>query len=228
MIENQTECAEAAEAAEATEKQGVGTLQAEQQIRRSTEENHLEETNMVKLMIHGDMDAFDRLMKLYQPKALRVAYLISGSYADSEDIVQETFVACYLNRQGIKNPEAFKGWFYKTLSRNAWRVCRKQKREQPAEEIYPETIEAPGELLSDIVMKEEETVIYEAIRSLPIKHRTVIVLYYYNEMSIKEIAKACGCLEGTVKSRLYHGKQKLREILKQQESEGGTTWTILS
>ena len=77
-------------------------------------------------------------------------------------------------------------------------------------------------------MREEETLIYKAIRSLPVKHRTIMVLYYYNEMSIKEIAKACGCLEGTVKSRPYYGKQKLKEILKQQESEGGTAWTILS
>ncbi|MBQ7795908.1 MAG: RNA polymerase sigma factor [Lachnospiraceae bacterium] len=188
----------------------------------------MEETELVKRMIDGDMDAFDRLMEIYQPKALRVAYLISASYADSEDIVQETFVACYLNRHGLKNPEAFKGWFYKTLSRNAWRVCRKKKREQPAEEIYPEEIEAPGEILSEIVMKEEETLIYEAICSLPVKHRTVLVLYYYNQMSIKEIAKVCGCLEGTVKSRLHHAKMKLKEILEQEESKGGSAWTILS
>ena len=176
-------------------------------------EGQEKETVLVKSMINGDMDAFDCLMKLYQPKALRVAYLISGSYADSEDIVQETFVACYLNRQEIREPKAFKGWFYKTLSRNAWRICRKQKREKPAEEIYPEELIAPGEMLEDLVMKEEETLLYEAILLLPVKHRTVLVLYYYNEMSIKEIAKACGCLEGTVKSRLHHGKKKLREIL---------------
>lgn len=187
-----------------------------------------EETALVISMIHGDMDAFDRLMKIYQPKALRVAYLISGSYADSEDIVQETFVACYLNRQEIKNPKAFKSWFYKTLSRNAWRVCRRQNRETPTEEVYKDGSAAPGEVLKELIMREEETLIYEAIRSLPVKHRTILVLYYYNEMSIKEIAKACGCLDGTVKSRLYHGKQKLKEILKQQESEGGTAWTILS
>ncbi len=202
--------------------------QRQECVGRISEMPQSEETALARNMIKGDMDAFDRLMELYQPKALRVAYLISGSYADSEDIVQETFVACYLNRQGIQNPEAFKGWFYKTLSRNAWRVCRKQRKEQPTEEVYPEEVAAPGEMLKELVMKEEETLLYEAIRELPVKHRMVIVLYYYNEMSIKEIAKAVGCLEGTVKSRLHHGKQKLREILEQQESKGGTTWTILS
>ena len=186
------------------------------------------EIGLVKQMIAGDLDAFDRLMELYQPKALRVAYLISGSYADSEDIVQETFVACYVKRREIRNPEAFKSWFYRTLSRNAWRVCRKKKREQPSEELFSEEMKAPGELLNEMVQKEEEELIYQAICSLPIKQRTVVVFYYYNQMPIKEIAKALGCLEGTVKSRLYHAKRKLREILEQEESKGGSTWTILS
>ena len=192
------------------------------------QEESLKELCLVKEMIAGDMDAFDRLMEIYQPKALRVAYLISGNYADSEDIVQETFVACYMNRQEIRSAEAFKSWFYRTLSRKAWRICRKKKKEQPSEEIFSEEVEAPGELLSDMVQKEEERMIFRAICSLPVKHRTVVVLYYYNQMSVKEIAKTLGCLEGTVKSRLYHAKQKLKSILEQEESKGGSTWTILS
>ena len=192
------------------------------------QEEYLKELCLVKKMITGDMDAFDRLMEIYQPKALRVAYLISGNYADSEDIVQETFVACYMNRREIRSPEAFKSWFYRILSRNAWCVCRKKKKEQPSAEIFSEEAEAPGELLRDMVQKEEERMIFQAICSLPVKHRTVVVLYYYNQMSVKEIAKTLGCLEGPVKSRLYHAKQKLKSILKQEESKGASTWTILS
>lgn len=186
----------------------------------------MEEQELVKQMIAGDKTAFDLLMEHYQMKALRAAYLISGNYADSEDIVQETFVACYLHRNQIKNPQAFQGWFYKTLSRNAWRLCKKRKREQPTEEVYPEHMAASEDLLGEMVMKEEENRLYEALLQLSVKHRTVLVLYYYNQMSIKEIAKICGCLEGTVKSRLHHGKVKLKEILEQ--GEGGAAWTILS
>ena len=157
----------------------------------------MEEAELVRKMISGDKDAFAGLMEIYQKQALRAAYLISGNYADSEDIVQETFTSCYINRKQIRDPEAFKGWFYKTLSRTAWRVCRKARREQPAEEV-------------------------------PVKQRTVIILYYYNEMTIKEIAASCGCLEGTVKSRLFHGKARLKEALTKQDQKGGATWTILS
>ena len=172
----------------------------------------MEEAELVRKMISGDKDAFAGLMEIYQKQALRAAYLISGNYADSEDIV----------------PEAFTGWFDKPLSRTAWRVCRKARREQPAEEVYPEEKEAPGGLLSRVILKEEEQALYREILRLPVKQRTVIILYYYNEMTIKEIAAACRCLEGTVKSRLFHGKARLKEALTKQDQKGGATWTILS
>ncbi|MFR8393234.1 MAG: RNA polymerase sigma factor [Pilosibacter sp.] len=56
--------------------------------------------------------------------------------------------------------------------------------------------------------------------------RKRLILYYYNGMPIREIAKVCGVFEGTVKSRLYHAKEQLKKVLTQEE--GGKTWTILS
>lgn len=188
----------------------------------------MEDAELVKQMISGDMDAFDRLMEKYQTEALRAAYLISGSHADSEDIVQETFVSCYLNRNQIRNPEAFRGWFYKCLSRHAWRILGRKKREQPVEEVRDPDRPGPPQVLAELIKDEEEEELYRAISSLPVKQRTVIVLYYFNQMTIREIAGVCGCLEGTVKSRLFSGKARLRKILESEEEKGGRTWTILS
>ena len=192
----------------------------------------MDETELARQMISGNLEAFEALMDEYRPKALRAAYLISGNFADSEDIVQETFVDCYINRKKLKNPGAFMSWFYKILSRNAWRICRRAKREQPSEEVIQEEkktqdgISDDG-ILNHVVLKEEETALFEAVRKLPVKQRTVIILYYYNEMSVKEIAQVCGCMEGTVKSRLYHGKEKLKIMLEDHE-KGGAPRTILS
>lgn len=189
----------------------------------------MEEKELVCGMIAGETESFDRLMELYQKEALRAAYLISGNYADSEDIVQETFVSCYLNRNQLKDPERFRGWFYRTLSRTAWKICKKKKREQPVEEIFPEEKPGPSQVLSKVIRDEEERELYGAIAKLPVKQRTVIVLYYFNQMSIKEIAKTLGTMEGTVKSRLFHGKARIKELLTEgQKGEGGTVWTTLS
>ena len=55
--------------------------------------------------------------------------------------------------------------------------------------------------------------LYEAIAGLPVKQRTAVVLYYYNDMSTREIAGVMGCMEGTVKSRLHTARQKLKAVL---------------
>lgn len=98
-----------------------------------------ETAGLVRRMAEGDSQAFDRLMEFYYPKILRMAYLISGSHADSEDIVQETFVLCWMNRKKIKEPEYFGNWLYKTLTRkpggiagrtgknSRWRKCLGRK-----------------------------------------------------------------------------------------------------
>ena len=79
----------------------------------------MEDVLLVRRMMDGDREAFDELMKKTQREIIRLAYLISGSYADSEDIVQETFIQVYLNRRRIREPQYFERWLYKTLTREA-------------------------------------------------------------------------------------------------------------
>ncbi|MEI3180465.1 MAG: hypothetical protein V8S93_07865 [Lachnospiraceae bacterium] len=62
----------------------------------------MDEENIVRRMIDGDMEAFGTLMERYEKPALRAAWLISGNTADSEDIVQETFTARHLNRKKLR------------------------------------------------------------------------------------------------------------------------------
>lgn len=186
----------------------------------------MDEENIVRRMIAGDMDAFGELMKKYEKPALRVAWLISGNTADSEDIVQEAFTLCYLNRKKLRNPAVFRTWFYRILTRSAWKICKKAGKERPTEKPAPEHADSGKSVLENCIMKEEEQILYEAVEKLPPKQKTVLILYYYNDMSIREIAKVCGVFEGTVKSRLFHAKERLKELLAQEE--GGKTWTILS
>ena len=65
---------------------------------------------LARRMISGDRDAFDELMKQFYPGLLRAAYLIAGNRADSEDIVQETFAACWAGRMRIRDPEHIGNW----------------------------------------------------------------------------------------------------------------------
>ena len=174
---------------------------------------------LVRRMQAGDMDAFDQIFAMYQSRLLRTAWLISGNYADSEDIVQETFVKCYCNCGKLKNPAVFYAWLYQILTRTAWRYGRKQNRETPVEQFYDEDIQQDPDSspLEQVLKKEVQQDLYRSILALDQKQRTVVILYYFNELSTKEIGRITGCLEGTVKSRLYTARKSLEQRLRKEQ-----------
>lgn len=179
------------------------------------------EVELVKRMQLGDAEAFDRIFERYNHKLLRMAYLISGNYADSEDIVQEAFVTCYCNCKSLKDCSSFSSWLYRILTRTAWRYAKKRRQEEPTEVLYEHGEPESGNLPLEVVLRnEEQSLIYAAVNQLEMKQRTVIVLYYFNQLSTKEIGRVMGCMEGTVKSRLYTARKNLEQSIKEE----GTTW----
>lgn len=181
-----------------------------------------EQEILVRRMQEGDIEAFDRIFELYQGRLLRTAYLITGNHADSEDIVQETFVKCYLNCGKLRDPAGFSTWLYQIMTRTAWRYSGRKRREEPVEDLYekgePQTANLP---LENLLWKEQQEELYARIRKLNQKQRTVIILYYFNQMSTKEISRVLGCMEGTVKSRLYTARKTLGEGLREERKEYG-------
>ena len=103
-------------------------------------------------MQEGDLEAFEELMQRNQRELLRLAYLISGNHADSEDIVQETFVQAYVKRASIREPEHVKSWLIRMMTRIAWRYLKKKNREHPVGDTMEECNPAGNEL-SDSVLK---------------------------------------------------------------------------
>jgi len=177
----------------------------------------IEDQELVMLLQKGDLTAFDELFAKYQHMAVRTAYLITGNRAICEDIVQETFINCYRNIGKLKNPQGFRAWFYRILTRAAWRYGKAAGREIPTANIWEEadktdTDNSPGaDLQADM-----SRLLYTEITRLQPKLKTVVVLYYFNGLTTKEIAKAVGCLDGTVKSRLYTARQNLKKSMEAQ------------
>lgn len=179
----------------------------------------MEEIELIKQVQKGDMQAFEKLFEKYKHKAIKTAYLLTGNQAMSEDIVQEAFTTCYLSIKKLKHPEYFKTWFFKLLTHIAWRAMKKEKVLMPVAEIYEMIEDQAIRNNTHKVQEEKETLLYEEILKLNIKLQTTLILYYYNELTVKEIAKVMGCLEGTVKSRLHTGRMKLKEnLIKKQHS----------
>lgn len=160
------------------------------------------------------MNAFEEIFEIYKNKAIRYAYLITNNKFTSEDIVQETFVKCYLKIKDLKNVEQFKSWLFKILTRTAWDYMKKDKAVLPVEDIFEKAKnENIDKSLHSYIRNEESKMLRAEIDNLELKQKTVIVLYYFNGFTIKEIAKIMGCFEGTVKSRLHSARKNLKVAL---------------
>lgn len=169
------------------------------------------EEKLIPKILKGNEWAFRELYDLYATKAYRTALLITGNAHTAEDAVQETFIQCYRSLKKLKSPNAFGAYFYRTLTRTAWRLSSKDRLNLPLEDT----------LIADLPVEDKSYgELYGAIASLNIKLRTTIILFYFNDLSIKEIARITGTFEGTVKSRLYTAKQKLSNILKKEDFYG--------
>lgn len=181
----------------------------------------MDEINLIQRCKEGDMDAFSNLYERYSKQALRTVYLISGRNDIAEDVVQEAFIKCYKEIKSLKNPETFQAWFYRLLTRIVWRYCSKEKNHLFMEDINDgrDSI-ADSLILSDIAEKDElKEFINQAINKLRMPLKTTIILYYYNELSIKEISKVLGCFQGTVKSRLHNARKLLKKELGSEKFE---------
>lgn len=178
-----------------------------------------EEEIVIKIQ-SGDMKALGELFEIYKNQSLKYAYLITGSKHTSEDIVQEAFISCYNNVKSLKNPKFFKSWFFKILTRIAWRYAKKDKKSLPIDNIFEKADEKSIDTsIEQYLRKEQNNNIHEEIEKLDLKQKTVIVLYYFNGLTVKEIAKIMGCFEGTVKSRLHSARIKLKSSLTKYDDE---------
>ncbi|NRY03379.1 DNA-directed RNA polymerase specialized sigma24 family protein [Clostridium beijerinckii] len=74
----------------------------------------------------GEKEAFRELLKTVEKKALATAYFLSGNRGIAEDILQETYMKCFMEINKLQEPQAFKVWFFKILMRTGWKMTKKQ------------------------------------------------------------------------------------------------------
>jgi RNA polymerase sigma-70 factor (ECF subfamily) len=137
----------------------------------------------------------------------RFAYIQMKNYDDADDIYQEVWIRLLKQKEKIQPDEHLKAWLIKTTGscckdywKSAWvkRVFLEEQRDEAAVS-NPEN--------------EETGFVTACVARLPAKYRVVIHLYYYEEMSLREIAEALGRKENTVASQLARGREQLKKIM---------------
>lgn len=163
----------------------------------------------------GDCTAFEALYNKYKGQVYRTALAIVRDQGAAEDILQDCFIKVYTNIDRIDSSLPLVPWLYRVtvnLSYN-W-VTRRKRWLTPLETVIDRLTMHPRIAPEQAVEENElQQVVQEAIYSLNFEQRVVLILFYLTNFSIREIAYILDVPEGTVKSRLYYGREKLRQKL---------------
>lgn len=153
----------------------------------------------------GDKDLFVEIIDENLSAMYRVAKGILKSEDDIEDSIQNTILIAFEKLHTLKKHEYFKTWLIRILINECNKIFNSNKRISSYDEVEEEVVHDDYKNLD----------LSKAIETLSSEFKITTVLYYYEDMSIKDIGKVLGVAEGTVKSRLSRAREQLYEIMKE-------------
>ncbi len=177
----------------------------------------------IKQVKKGDQNAFAEIVELFKDKVYQLCYRMVGNAHDAEDIAQEAFIRAYVNINSYDTNRKFSTWLYRIATNLSIDRLRKRKPDYflDAEIDGTEGLTMYSQVPSDEPQPDEmvETLefqewIQQEINELPIMYRSVIVLKYIEELSLKEIGDILDLPIGTVKTRIHRGREALRKRLR--------------
>lgn len=188
-------------------------------------------TQIVTAFAGGDQDAFSDIYEMTRQNFYVYARkLVSekGGAADAEDILHDTYMEICRCIGTLKDPGAFTTWSKKILFNTAMQKLRREGREvltfdggeeEGRTDFFDMQENTDEEYIPGAELDKREVcqIVMETIDTLPPEQRMTVMAFYYDEMSVTEIAEAMECSEGTVKSRLFHGRQALKDRLESYE-----------
>ena len=181
-------------------------------------------TELMSATKRGDRAAYDRLVESLGRRAFTVARSLVGSHEDAQEMCQEAFLKTYRARETFREGEAFLPWFHRILRNTCFSFLRKRGRlkRQSLSGGAREEREDQGdwELVGDEPAPTEgperdeaAQAFWEGFRQLSARDREILSLRHFEDLSYKQIATALEIPEGTVMSRLFHARRRLRDQL---------------
>ncbi len=166
----------------------------------------------------GDPTAFKQIFYMYRSYAYNLVYKITGPKGDHEDLVQEVFFQVYLSIKSFQGDSSFKTWFHRVIINTCtarWRFQEAGKRISPKNTTSIDNLDYEIQSREAPISKQLElkNLVELALATLDDKLRVPLVLNVYSDMDLSEIAHTLEIPEGTVKSRLFTARQKIREYL---------------
>ncbi|HEV3343807.1 MAG TPA: sigma-70 family RNA polymerase sigma factor [Pirellulales bacterium] len=144
----------------------------------------------------------------------RYAFRLSGTACDAEDLTQQTFLAAHVHLAQLRQPENARAWLF-TILRHSYTKMRSKRLAVPATQFDINLDAFPEDVPEDLPIDQER--LQQAINDLPDEFKLVLLLFYFEECSYREIAERLSLPVGTVMSRLARAKARLRTKLFEPE-----------
>lgn len=168
----------------------------------------MDEVKLAKKAMHGNVNAYGQLIEIHKVYLYRTAYLYVKNEDAALDIVSECVVKAFSSIKNMKEPQYFKTWLTKILINVSKDYFRSHREQVPYDDL---PLCAPE---GDVSL-EEKWDLYAAIDILPEKYKNVIMLKYFDDLKVSEIAEILDLPEGSVKAYLSRGREELRKYLKE-------------
>lgn len=189
-----------------------------------------EERLLVEAIVSGQTERFEELVELYKDRIYNMAYRFTTDAHEAQDLTQEIFISLFKSLYSFKGRSALGTWIYRISLNRCLDWKRKQQRRRPfifnqvSQEAAQDVINKTSKPLSgpedDYLRREESKELHLAIKSLPEKYQTVIILYHFQQLSYQNISQILGVPTRTVETRLYRGKRMLGNKLSGQSGNG--------
>jgi len=173
--------------------------------------------SIIRQFVDGDKSAFQILVKRHKEKVRNIIYITMNNSALVDDIAQDVFITVYRNLKHFRFESQFTTWLYRiTVNR-----CKDYLRKMNVRKIFFPIEEGSevSEYPTPIENNDVSRIVMDAISKLPVKLRMPLILKDIEGFSYQEISESLNCEMGTVKSRIFRGREKLKEILQPLEKE---------
>ena len=165
----------------------------------------------------GDATAFDELVTRYQLRLFRFALRMLQDRSEAEDAVQETFVRAYRALPGYRPDGFFSSWIYRIALNECRRRMRSRRPTFPLEMVESTPSRSPDPQ-AHALTGERNRLLRKAIADLPEHYRMVMMLFYFEDMSVEQISRTVGASVSAVKVRLHRGRERLAVRLEAVQS----------
>ena len=185
--------------------------------------NSTEHSRLISECIAGNQTAIEVLVRQYEADVFKLALSILGEEADAHEVTQETFIAALKSLRTYKEKSTFKAWLYTIALNHSRSRLRKRKVLERLKTTVGSILQVESQIRStpeeDLIRTEKEALVLNELNKLDERHRTVVILRYFHELSISEIAEVMSINEGTIHSRLHNAREKLRVALEFMDGE---------